>query len=340
MIPITHGMRILTSILSLSAIFTSTAAWPSQDKNVTCWRDTYCTGPVNATFEGPWTANIFAPPSRTVWPRTVLNEVGNLTGSYYPFRTILTGNSSRVTFDFGIEIGGVLTLDYNVRGSANIGMAFSESKTFIGEYSDSSTVIGNRTDGFLIDDALNGTYWARYTMPDALLRGGFRYLTVFLANATNETTARIYNAQIEMSIQPHWSNLRAYQGYFHSSDEKLNKIWYSGAYTLQMNSIPPKTGRPSPHMEHGWSNSATVGYGNSLLVDGAKRGRRVGPGYMGTAISAAAVSTGDLEGVKNTLQTMYYFQAKNGSFSRYGPPSPRFDSDSQSALKTLRFKLT
>jgi hypothetical protein len=29
------------------------------------------------------------------------------------------------------------------------------------------------------------------------------------------------------------------------------------------------------------------------------------------------------------LQTLYYFQAKNGSFSRYGPPSPRFDSDSK-----------
>jgi hypothetical protein len=330
-------MRVLYFLLFLATILSSTSAWAGQEKNITCWRDTVCTGPVNVTFEGPWTANIFAPPSRTVWPRTVLNEVGNLTGSYYPFRTILTGNSSRVTFDFGIEVGGVLTLDYNVRGSASIGMAFSESKTHIGEYSDSSTMTGNRPDGFIVEDASNGTYWNRYSMPDALLRGGFRYLTVFLMNATNTTTARIYNAQVDLSIQPHWSNLRAYQGYFHSSDEMLNKIWYSGAYTLQMNSIPPRTGRPIAHMGHGWLNTATVGYGSSLLVDGAKRGRRVGPGYMGTAISAAAVSTGDLDGIRNTLQTTYYFQARNGSISRYGPPSPRFDSDSKVVFELLNY---
>lgn len=85
----------------------------------------------------------------------------------------------------------------------------------------------------------------------------------------------------------------------------LNKIWYSGAYTLQTNSVPVNTGRQIPALVNGWANNGTMGPGDTIIVDGAKRDRAVWPGDMGIAVPSTFVSIGDLVSVKNALQTMY-----------------------------------
>jgi hypothetical protein len=66
-------------------------------------------------------------------------------------------------------------------------------------------------------------------------------MTLFLV-ANSTTTVTISDISLEIGFMPTWSNLQAYQGYFHSSEELLNRIWYSGAYTLQTNSVPVNTG--------------------------------------------------------------------------------------------------
>jgi hypothetical protein len=97
-------------------------------------------------------------------------------------------------------------------------------------------------------------------MPDLRLRGGFRYLTLFLI--TNGTiSAAINDITLEIGFQPTWANLKAYQGYFHSNDDTLNKIWYSGAYTLQTNAVPVNYGRQVPFVVDGWANNGTLGPG-------------------------------------------------------------------------------
>jgi hypothetical protein len=279
----------------------------AQDKR--CWRSTYCSGPTKAAFDGPWTLNNFAPASRIVSPKQVLNRVGNVTGSYFPVSNVLRSNGSVVIFDFGIEVGGILSMEYGTNGKTTIGMAFTEGKNWIGEWSDSSNGKFKGPDDQLYAIESDSKAWAKYTMPDNQLRGGFRYLTVFLKDtAANDTSVIIYNVQIEISFQPTWPNLRAYQGYFHSSDDTLNKLWYSGAYTIQTNCIAPNTGRWVPMITRGWANNGTVGYGSSVIVDGAKRDRAVWPGDMGVAVPTAFVSTGDLESIKNALQIMFFYQ--------------------------------
>ena len=57
-------------------------------------------------------------------------------------------------------------------------------------------------------------------------------------------------------------------------------------------------------------NNATLGPGDTIIVDGAKRDRAVWPGDMGIAVPAAFVSIGDLESVKNGLQVMYNTQVR------------------------------
>lgn len=153
-----------------------------------------------------------------------------------------------LVFDFGLEVGGIVTLDYTTTGSGALGLAFTEAKNWIGKWSDSSNGAFKGPDGALyanFTEAGDGTY----TMPDKELRGGFRYLTVFLI-ADDNSDAWIRDLSLELAFQPTWSNLRAYQGYFHSNDELLNRIWYCGAYTLQTNAIPVNIGRQVPMMEN------------------------------------------------------------------------------------------
>lgn len=194
----------------------------------TCWRDTKCTGPEAPAFSGQWESNIFSPETRTVTPKAVFKLN---TGESTPLASVsLTSAESSAYYDFGIEVGGVVTIQFSVlstSGEGRLGIAFTEAKNWIGPVSDSSSgILSRKDDALRADFSSTGNY--TYVMPVEQLRGGFRYMTLFLEGDTSEVA--INDVSLELSFQPTWSNLRAYQGYFHSSDDLLNKIWYSGAY--------------------------------------------------------------------------------------------------------------
>lgn len=171
---------------------------------------------------------MFSPSSRTVSPKAAFDLA---TGNSAKLGSVsLTSAQSGVYYDFGLEVGGVATIKFSVSstdGNGALGIAFTEAKDWIGRVSDSSSGIYAREDGALYAN-FSSTGTNTYTMPVEQLRGGFRYMTLFLDGATSSVT--INDVSLELSFQPTWSNLRAYQGYFHSNDDLLNKIWYSGAY--------------------------------------------------------------------------------------------------------------
>ncbi|KAL3421980.1 bacterial alpha-l-rhamnosidase domain-containing protein [Phlyctema vagabunda] len=298
-----------------------------------CWKNTTCTGPADTAFPGIWESNIYAPSSRTVSPKSILSIETREIISAYPGdeASTLSGNGSQLVFDFGIEVGGLVSIKYSTTGGAGaLGLAFSEAKNWIGEWSDSSNgAFRGGADGaiygsFSSDGAANHTY----VMPERLLRGGFRYLTLFLITNDNTTSLEIQDISLEIGFAPTWANLRAYQGYFHCSDEMLNQIWYGGAYTLQTNAVPVHTGRQVPTLTNGWANNGTMGPGDTIIVDGAKRDRAVWPGDMGIAVPSVFVSVGELDSVKNALQTMYNYQnSTTGAFPEAGPPLLQLGSD-------------
>jgi hypothetical protein len=258
---------------------------------------------------------------------------------------VLGGNTTARVFDFGVEVGGIVTVNYSHEGApSTLGLAFTESKKFIGRKSDNSNG-GTAPDGAITTTITsNGT--GTYVLPDVKLRGGFRYLTVFV-DSDSGSQLSIHGISLEISFQPTWSNLRAYQGYFHSSDELLNKIWYAGAYTLQTNSVAGNTGRRQVSTSRSsWFNDAVIGPGDTVLLDGAKRDRWVWIGDMGTAVPPAFVSTGDLVSTKNALRaiwenqvsassSVYYLlsltllQTPSGILPKAGPPYLSSDSDSK-----------
>ncbi|PNS15493.1 hypothetical protein CAC42_752 [Sphaceloma murrayae] len=201
-----------------------------------------------------------------------------------------------------------------------MGMAFTEGKNWIGLYSDSSNGKFQAGDGALYQNfSRTGAY--TYDMPDPSMRGGFRYLTLFLLTTDPTASISFDEVKLEISFEPTWSDLRAYQGYFHSSDELLNRIWYAGAYTLQTNNAPPNTGRWVPTLSKGWANNGTMGLGETIIMDGAKRDRAVWPGDMGIAVPSLFYSVGgEMDSVRNALQVMFDYQNKDGSLPESGPP--------------------
>jgi hypothetical protein len=86
----------------------------------------------------------------------------------------LVSNGLILVFDFGIKVGGLATLDFTSTGPGAIGIAFTEAKDWIGEWSDNSNGKFQGPDG-----AIYGNFTSMgnqtYVMPGNRLRGGFRY---------------------------------------------------------------------------------------------------------------------------------------------------------------------
>ncbi|EKD13631.1 uncharacterized protein L3040_005119 [Drepanopeziza brunnea f. sp. 'multigermtubi'] len=312
------------------AVFIALGAILSQQKSVvvaaTCWRNTPCTGPATAAFAGDWDQYNFAPASRTVSPISFYSPTGGASAKF-PGAAALKGNNAQLIFDFGKEVGGIVTVTYSATGSGKLGLAFTEARNWTGEASDSSNGSFN-PDGALFA-TVTTTAESNYTMPDAKLRGGFRYLTLF-TQTSSSINVNIRDISVELAIQPNWSNLRAYQGYFSCSDPLLTKIWYAGAYTLQTNAIPPHTGRQFPILGSSWSNDFDLSLGTTggtVYVDGSKRDRTVWPGDLGIAVPSILVSTGDWNGIANTLQIIYNDQTSAGEFPFAGPGINIYESD-------------
>ena len=272
-----------------------------------CWKNTPCSPITETAFPGPWESNIFAPSSRTVRPRSLISPTTGDLISLYNGTARLDADDPMVVLDFGIEVGGLVSLEYTVSGtgssSGSVGLAFTEAKDWIGRRSSDSSNGRFRSPDGAVYSTFSGPGHVVYTMPDAQLRGGFRYITLFMTSEADTVAVNLSDVSLAIGFQPTWRNLRAYQGYFHSSDEQLNRIWYSGAYTLQTNAVPPDTGRWVPMLSAGWANNGTLGPGDTILVDGAKRDRAVWPGDMGVAVPSMFVSIGDLECVTSPLET-------------------------------------
>jgi hypothetical protein len=273
----------------------------------------------------PWDAYNYSPRSRTVKPVAIHSAQGAVTdaGAVLKGRpTRLTGTGSAVVLDFGKDVTGLVTLHFaGSDGAQRVGLAFSESSDYAGTDTDASTGGPRSRDGALYADVDGRT---TYTMPAANLRGGFRYLTVFLDSAGQVDLDRV---SLHFTAAPAMKNPADYANYFYSSDPLLNRIWYAGAYTMQLDTIDPKTGRVWEAPAAGWDNSGDVGVGSTILVDGAKRDRTVWPGDLGIEIPSSYAAFADTVSARNALTTMYQHQRDTGELPYSGPMMNKYGSD-------------
>lgn len=298
--------------------------------------------------------HILSPVSRTVLPASVYQNPANVTDA-----AALTGNHtgtavltglSHVTYDFGINIGGILSLTASANPSGDhstpaVWASFSESSLWINHLACDATA----DSGFdaplyfpLIADGNSHTYTASPEHD----RGAFRYLTL-MTNFSSSSQAQIKITSLTVNftaspLAPNDSPAAAYTGYFHSSSTLLNRIWYAGAYTQQLCIIPPSTGDAVPL--HGiiqpgdnvtlpnanpWYNNYTIASGPAVLVDGAKRDRLVWPGDLAHALPATMYSVND-DGVaaRVAMESIWALQGADGMLPWAGKPINKLGSAS------------
>lgn len=265
----------------------------------------------------------FAPTSRTVLPAAVLKTTGRVkrpAAVLHGHATRLSGHGAMVILDFGREVGGLASITFASASDAHqtVGIAFAESSKYAGPVSDNS--MGGKTDGYVTVPVSRGTY----TLPKQFVRGGFRYLTVFLT-----TTGWVDLRRVSLHFTPApdlGARPNAYPDYFRSSDPLLNRIWYAGAYTVEMDTSPHDEARVAvltnlvDPTTTTWDDSADVGVPGSVILDGAKRDRAIWPGDLLMSVPADLASLDDLAAVGHTLDALYIHQSSSGALPYAGPP--------------------
>ncbi|PIL35418.1 hypothetical protein GSI_02145 [Ganoderma sinense ZZ0214-1] len=284
-----------------------------------------------AAAVAPYQQYILAPSSRTVRPAAVYLQTGSVSSEHallddqvfsgQPSLTLDTFNSS-VTYDFGKNVGGWINFNTtSIDGS--VGFTFTESSLWVSSEACDSTSNGG------LDEPLvfNLTGLGHYVAPNDKERGAFRYLTI--VNLGSDQVS-IDDLWVHFTAMPHWADdsLQNYTGWFHSNDEKLNRVWYAGAYTNQLITIDPTRGDAIVHFGFGnisnttldWWLNTTITNGTSTLTDGAKRDRLVWSGDMAIAVPGIAITTFDLISIRNALDSLFVLQNANGQLPYAGYP--------------------
>ena len=277
---------------------------------------------------------IIAPSSRDLIPSSVYQVNGSVTNAKGLTQSTGKGATfngvSSVTFDFGKNIAGLVSLEVGSASSpsAFLGVTFTESSLYISSEASDGTA----------DSGLDSPLWFQvgkgagtYTPDHKHLRGAFRYLTVV---SNTSATVPLNSLHVNFTAAP-TQDLRGYTGWFHSDDELLNKIWYAGAYTNQLCTINPSEGNALVHINDissdkkitlpetvSWWNNYTISNGTSVITDAAKRDRLVWPGDMSIALESIAVSTGDLYSVQMGLESLLALQSSEGLLPYAGRPFP------------------
>lgn len=197
-------------------------------------------------------------------------------------------------YDFGREVGGAMRFQVDgVRGNPRLGLAFSESDTFMttaSDYSQDPSGVATETHYFRVRDAGE--------LRDPVIRGGFRYLMVFLDSPGRVDLSRL---RLRFTGDSGNRNPADYAGSFLSSDEQLTELWYAGAYTTQLSTIASDTGRPYPATPGPVANDVTVAGGRAFLSDGAKRDRYDWGGDNVVSNVVAYLTTGREAPARNAL---------------------------------------
>ncbi|KAH7386073.1 bacterial alpha-L-rhamnosidase domain-containing protein [Pyrenochaeta sp. MPI-SDFR-AT-0127] len=303
---------------------------------VTSFLHSLSSATILASSGKPWDSYIFSPASRHVRPVSIHSRSGSVavkSDSVGPQYLSLSAGS-HISLDFGVEVGGWISLNVNVNSSTNastpqFSLAFSESPAFANRSisDDTGSTATQDWDRALNVSVPSGSSF--YRIPEERFRGGFRFLMI---NALEKV--EISNVTCEIGFAPETEDLRDYGGYFYTPDDDLLvRTWYAGAYTVQTNIAPQNTGRWLPQVRPGWAYNNSIGVGKSILVDGAKRDRAVWPGDLGIqAVTASlALGTDGLTSVKNALETLFYYQnATTGRFPFAGPATGSFRNGAQS----------
>lgn len=187
--------------------------------------------------------------------RILCNSGGGLT------LTMTAGGATpRVVLDYGKDVGGIPWFDVSATtGNPKMKVGYSESLDYRTDNGgDFPPFQGfgngegdlNRADIYTV--SAPGFITNRYT------QGGERFQTITL---TSPGSVTLRGAGINYIADR--TQAANYGGYFLTNDDALNRVWYSSAYTAQLNAVPTRSLPGSYQIENGtlsaWGSNTTGG---------------------------------------------------------------------------------
>ena len=241
-----------------------------------------------------WQSLVPGPTSDDVRPVSVVRTQGSVTNAAAlvgsgttTLTTTSTASPAAVVLDFGKEVGGTpyVTVSGSTPSSNTVRISTSEALQFL----------TNSSGAFVNDNgsqiSLTVTSAQRYT---GGLRGGFRFAAIEL-----RTVGTVSLTAAGLNFRAYRAGPAQYQGWFMSSDDQLNRMWYAGAYTTQMDMVPA-----------GVASCFT----QPVIFDGAKRDRAIWSGDLMITNPVAQLSLGTNSGpyVRGSINAIMNLQAANG----------------------------
>ncbi|WP_371605997.1 hypothetical protein OG725_05310 [Streptomyces sp. NBC_01213] len=210
-----------------------------------------------------WQHYVRGPAQSVVRPVAVLSSFGDVTGEEALLtRTgsvVLTmehgGSEPSVVMDYGQNVAGVPWIEVaSSTGKPTLLVSYSESATWTdadGDFEGSHNDTGShdRVETFHVHE--------RATVSSGLIQGGQRYQRIALSSP---------GTLVISDVGLHYTSPRAtaadYRGWFACSSDLLNRVWYDGAYTVQLNQLPACT------LPVAWtvSDGSLVARGGNLAV--------------------------------------------------------------------------
>ncbi len=192
-----------------------------------------------------------------------------------------------IVLDFGKVVSGHVRVVTRASNQPPVRLAASESLRFL------------TRDGDVTWGEQRAYGWQPKRTGDEFQSGQltFRYLMVYLTG-----NGFVEIDQIVLDFAPFLGTADTYAGCFESSDDELNRIWYAGAYTLELNTVE-------------------MANGDWLVLDGAKRDRAVWIGDVMVAARMEYVTHFQPRAIRNSLASMADLQRPDGTI----PPSSFLD---------------
>jgi len=263
-----------------------------------------------------WEDYVVGPSTADVRPTAVVSVSGDVTraeslttgGDGVTLTMTEGGEQPVVILDYGVDVGGIPYFDVSaVSGTPTLRASFSESSRYIDEDGDNG---GEGPCCGAAPPAAEPFRWNEFspTSPGVLRteyqQGGQRYERLALTAPGSLTLDAV-----GIDFAPFLATPDVFEGDFLTSDDTLNRLWYSGAYTQSLNMVPPGTQN-----------------GNEFpaVVDGAKRDRAVWSGDLVVQNPTGWVAYGENgdEYMRDSLRRLALTQTDSGVIAgsvRLGP---------------------
>jgi alpha-L-rhamnosidase len=208
-----------------------------------------------------WERDVVAPATTDVVPLRVIATSGTTTGAKTLTdptgggRATLTmrpgGRPPTIVVDYGKDVGGLpYFVVRSVSGSPVLRSTYSEGLQYLGPDGDATRSASAAGDPSRVDDL---TLAYPGTVSTGLIQGGERYERISLASPGTVTLSSLGIRFAAVRAPAH-----RYRGWFDSSSPELNRIWFDGAYTTQLDELPART-VPPPWRITGGALDATGG---------------------------------------------------------------------------------